>query len=392
MTKNYNSKYEQSQQKEKASENESNESKPTTSEKEMKLIDNNKENEQQKAIKIDSTNTNSYGINENDDNYLVYLENILQNLHDEYYKKYDDKVNEFELSDDDDEEIDESNLPDMRIVLPQLREKVLNNVVITFSGVVPTDYDLLKQKCYIMATSLGAQVNKELKFNYTSDDKIYDETTHLVAANYGTSKVHDALKMISSNKTTKQLFIVQPEWLIECYQKWAKCEEKEFALNKDYEYKNCLFHQEYNFYQQRKTSKPPQITNSPVKTESPKRPSSQQFKETKKKQKSFHSTSENKSIAKFSLDTDDSNSRPEQQSFDSSSFNFTISNNELDKMDKEVDEECSDTDNESIKKSEHSLSSSSSAASLSDSSSSTGDDESGSIDDEMVKAIERELN
>jgi hypothetical protein len=395
-------KHEQHQNKEKTNETNDNiEIKAATSQtEEIHVVDNNKENEeQQQMIKADSTSSNACSSTENQDDYLIYLENILQKIHDEYYRQYDDKIDEFELSDGEDDEIDESNLPDMKIVLPRLREKVLKNSVITFSGVVPTDYDLMKQKCYVMATSLGAKVNKELKFNYSTNENQDLETTHLVAANYGTSKVHDALKMISSNKTKKQLFIVQPEWLIECYHKWDNCDEKEFALTKDYEYKNCLFHQEYNFYQQRRSHKQ-QISNASIKQESPKRPSTQQYKETKKKQKSSHFTPENSNTAKSTLFDDDSNSRVTQDDdFNSNDFNFTISNNELDKMDKEVDEECSNSDIESVKKSEHSLSSSStssSSKSLSDSSSSTSlsddGDESGSLDDEMVKAIERDLN
>ena len=55
-----------------------------------------------------------------------------------------------------------ADLPDLKKVLPLIKSKVLENVVITFSGVVPTGYDLRKQRCYLMATSLGAKVNEHL--------------------------------------------------------------------------------------------------------------------------------------------------------------------------------------------------------------------------------------
>ncbi len=170
-----------------------------------------------------------------------------------------------------------------------LKSRILENVVITFSGVVPTDYDLKKQKCYWMAKALGARVNEHLvlggdeietdgyaedmkknrnyeysydessssntsggdskhdsSFSSTSNDSVTlsiknDEdvtrkikksnryTTHLVAAKFGTSKVHEALK------SKRKVHVVTPEWLINCNFKWEKCEEKLFALTKEYE-------------------------------------------------------------------------------------------------------------------------------------------------------------
>jgi hypothetical protein len=364
-----------------------------------KLIDN-KENELINDVKIETNTASTASISENnnnnieneDDDYLIYLEDILRKVHDEYYRQYEEKMRECEISDDEDDEIDESNLPDMKKVLPQLREQVLNDVVITFSGVVPTDYDLYKQKCYTMAISLGAKVNRDLVFNKNDDDE-QQETTHLVAANYGTSKVHEALKLISLNKSVKQLFIVQPEWLIECYQKWVRVDEEPFLLNKDYEYKNCLFHQEYNLYQQRKAQKQ-QLIAASIKQQqqqvrsvsgSPKRSSSGYYKATKKQR-----ITETSSV-KFTIEGEEECKVVEEES----SYEFTISNNDLDIMDKEVDELCCDDDSDKNgseadgdKKSTNS-SSSSSSESLSDSSSASGDDD---LDDEMVKALERELD
>jgi hypothetical protein len=43
--------------------------------------------------------------------------------------------------------------------------------------------------------------------------------------------------------------VVTPEWLIESNFKWEKCDESQFKLTKEYEYKHCAFHQEYNSQQ-----------------------------------------------------------------------------------------------------------------------------------------------
>ena len=175
-------------------------------------------------------------------------------------------------------------MPDLKRVLPLIKSKVLENVVITFSGVVPTGYDLRKQRCYIMATSLGSKVNEHFvmpdsdeedddsvhnskKYEYSYDDdetssssncsggaRFNDKskkryTTHLVAAKHGTSKVHEAGKCIK-----QKIHVVTPEWLINSNYKWIKCDEKMYKLTKEYDYKNCIFHNEYNMHQKYATA------------------------------------------------------------------------------------------------------------------------------------------
>ncbi len=234
-----------------------------------------------------TTDTKSPRDVDDPDDYLDYLQKILTSIHSEYYKIYENRLQSKSAQTDLD--LDETDLPDLKRVIPLLKSRILENVVITFSGVVPTDYDLKKQKCYWMAKSLGARVNEHLvlggdeveasscleerkkarkyeysydessssntsggdskhdsSFSSTSNDSIAlsvsnDEntgrmvkktkryTTHLVAAKFGTSKVHEALK------SKRKVHVVTPEWLINCNFKWEKCEEKLFALSKEYE-------------------------------------------------------------------------------------------------------------------------------------------------------------
>jgi hypothetical protein len=241
--------------------------------------------------------------NDNDD-YLIYLEMVLRRIHDEYYKVYDKRLSQKNL-DKNENEIDENDLPDIKKVLPLIRRRILENVVLTFSGVVPTGYNLRLQRCYIMARSMGAKINENLvlpihsseaatnnekvkiKKNYeysyddensassinssgaenkltssmsqssllsssTSSNNEKEEkpkksakqtpkpTTHLIAAKYGTSKVHEAIR------SEQKIHVVTPEWLIACYHRWIRCDETEFMLTKEYDYKNCVFHNEYN--------------------------------------------------------------------------------------------------------------------------------------------------
>lgn len=78
-----------------------------------------------------------------------------------------------------------------------------------------------------MALSLNID-NTDSKSKKMTRRKRY--TTHLVAAKFGTSKVHEALK------SKRKVNVVTPEWLINCNFKWEKCDETLFALTKEYEY------------------------------------------------------------------------------------------------------------------------------------------------------------
>ena len=260
------------------------------------------ETEQNKS----ETEENSGGDSDDPDRYLVYLEEILKKVHDEYYRIYEARLKSHQKEELGDQ-VDESDLPDVKRVLPLIKSRVLENVVISFSGVVPTGYDLKKQRCYLMATSLGAKINEELvlptspvnhlegeepdlsnsnpvskpkkyEYNYDDDEETNSSssgadfkssnesinedsssqpkssanlkqnvrpkryTTHLVAAKYGTCKVHEALK------SKPPIKVVTPEWLINCNFKWVKCDEDQFKLTKDYDYKSCVFHEEYQKY------------------------------------------------------------------------------------------------------------------------------------------------
>jgi RNA polymerase II subunit A-like phosphatase len=258
--------------------------------------ENNQTNKTKHTEQQDQENDDDY----DPDDYLVYLENILRLIHDEYYRIYEQRLKSKSPATtiSNVNQVDEADLPDLKKVLPLIKSKVLENVVITFSGVVPTGYDLRKQRCYLMATSLGAKVNEHLclpentadtpdkeegeenkkTYEYSYDD---DETssssncsggansrlsttskkrytTHLVAAKYGTSKVHEASKC-SGHKIN----VVTPEWLINSNYRWMKCDEKLFGLTKEYDYKNCMFHNEYNMHQKLSAVNNPHIIQPP---------------------------------------------------------------------------------------------------------------------------------
>lgn len=149
-----------------------------------------------------------------DDDHLIYLEEILVRVHTDYYSKYDKFARK---------EIDE--IPDIRKIVPELKRKVLSDVTILFSGLYPTTFPIEKTREHYHATALGAKITKNLVLNNADDDP--SKPTHLIAARAGTEKVRQA-------QTCKNLHIVNPDWLWSCLERWDKVEEQLFPLKDDY--------------------------------------------------------------------------------------------------------------------------------------------------------------
>jgi RNA polymerase II subunit A-like phosphatase len=85
------------------------------------------------------------------DDYLVYLEDILTTIHTAYYDLYKQM-----------KERGEEGAPDLKTVIPYVKRKVLQGTTLVFSGVVPTNVPLRKSRAYMVARSLGANVDEKL--------------------------------------------------------------------------------------------------------------------------------------------------------------------------------------------------------------------------------------
>ncbi|KAL1116434.1 hypothetical protein AAG570_004908, partial [Ranatra chinensis] len=122
---------------------------------------------------------------EDEDDYLLYLEVILKKVHSMFYKVYNKEV---------------EGVADVKWIIQELKSQVLKGCTIVFSGLVPINNNTRAEGWSRLARSLGAQVGQDLEAGVT---------THLVAANPSTLKVHKARKMKGVN-------IVVPKWLINC--------------------------------------------------------------------------------------------------------------------------------------------------------------------------------
>ncbi|VVC44576.1 Hypothetical protein CINCED_3A002193 [Cinara cedri] len=144
---------------------------------------------------------------EEEDDYLLYLEDILKNLHKEYFKEYDQKCEFYGK---------EVEVPDMKRIIPTYRSKILAGKKLVFSGLVPTPVPLTESRAYKVAQLLGAEVTEKLE----------PDTTHLVAVRQGTLKASAARKR-------PDIKTVTPEWLWLCAERWEHVEERLFPLRSE---------------------------------------------------------------------------------------------------------------------------------------------------------------
>ncbi|XP_051728441.1 RNA polymerase II subunit A C-terminal domain phosphatase [Ctenopharyngodon idella] len=146
------------------------------------------------------------------DDHLIYLEEVLVRIHSEYYSRYEAFLRK-----------DRSESPDIRKIVPELKGRTLEGTTIVFSGLYPTNYPIERTREWYHAKALGAKLCKTLVLNAKDPNR----TTHLIAARAGTEKVRQA-------QGCKHLYVVNPDWLWGCLERWERVEEQLFPLKDDY--------------------------------------------------------------------------------------------------------------------------------------------------------------
>ncbi|XP_011703287.1 PREDICTED: RNA polymerase II subunit A C-terminal domain phosphatase isoform X2 [Wasmannia auropunctata] len=136
-------------------------------------------------------------IDEDDDDYLLYLEDILRRIHTEFYATLDQ----------------ENTRKSLRDIIPRVRSQVLKGLYLTFSGLIPTHQKLHQSRAYKVARAFGADVTQDLT----------EKTTHLVAIRKGTAKANAARK-------DANIKIVNSDWLWTCAERWEHVDERLFPL------------------------------------------------------------------------------------------------------------------------------------------------------------------
>ncbi|XP_054911866.1 RNA polymerase II subunit A C-terminal domain phosphatase isoform X2 [Poeciliopsis prolifica] len=146
------------------------------------------------------------------DDHLIYLEEVLERIHAEYFARYETYLRKEMLE-----------MPDIRRIVPELKSKTLEGTTVVFSGLYPTNYPMERTREFYHAKALGAKIGKSLILNSQDPNR----TTHLVAARAGTEKVRQA-------QGCKHLHVVNPDWLWSCLERWERVEEQLYPLKEDY--------------------------------------------------------------------------------------------------------------------------------------------------------------
>jgi RNA polymerase II subunit A-like phosphatase len=147
---------------------------------------------------------------EDTDLYLCQLEIILKRIHTVFYKAYDQWIQD-----------KHGPMPDLKQIIPNIRQQVLTSVSLCFSHMMPQNYPLEKHPATIIAKALGAEVTSDLQFD--SNGTI--QTTHVIGGKR-TFKVYQAQE--------KKIKVVTPDWLTDCYEHWEKKLEENYILTSAY--------------------------------------------------------------------------------------------------------------------------------------------------------------
>ncbi|XP_056154747.1 RNA polymerase II subunit A C-terminal domain phosphatase [Lampris incognitus] len=146
------------------------------------------------------------------DDHLIYLEEVLERIHAEYYARYETYLKK-----------EATETPDIRKIVPELKSKALEGTTIVFSGLYPTNYPMERTRESYHAKALGAKIGKNLVLS----SKDPNQTTHLIAARAGTEKVRQA-------QGCNHLHVVNPDWLWSCLERWERVEEQLYPMKEDY--------------------------------------------------------------------------------------------------------------------------------------------------------------
>lgn len=146
---------------------------------------------------------------------MIHLQDILERIHATFYTEYD------KIIEDCNECFENILIPDLKKIIPRLRHSVLKGAKIVFSGVIPTNLPKTRSREWNTARAFGAIVQDRLIARQDANSK-HEATTHLIVGRPGTNKHHQAQKM----NTIK---IVKPSWLWACAERWKWVNEDSYA-------------------------------------------------------------------------------------------------------------------------------------------------------------------
>lgn len=155
---------------------------------------------------------------------LKYVEEGLRRVHTSFFEEYEqNKASALRGSSKtaDPSETLDAILPDVREVMPYIKESVFEDVSAVFSGVFEMGADVFRQDMVVWASEFGLTVRENLR----------KSTTHLIAARTGSAKVKLALRQGKG-----KIKIVNTRWLMDSIQQWKKLDETKYMLHSEDDY------------------------------------------------------------------------------------------------------------------------------------------------------------
>ena len=157
---------------------------------------------------------------EDNDNFLVHLGHILTRIHNTFYSEYD------EIKKNSDQQHQQSNTidtPDLNEIIPRLRKSVFSKCNILFSGVIPLGTPIERSREWSTARAFGGNVHTDIikGLNSSSPNSVRLSTTHLVVGRPDTSKYRRARKIDG-------IKIVSSRWFWSSAEQWLKQPEEEY--------------------------------------------------------------------------------------------------------------------------------------------------------------------
>lgn len=160
---------------------------------------------------------------EDNDTELYQLQERLETIHLRFFDEYDRKRTQTlggrvsalsrSRAQPKDKDIDLRIVPDIKTIIPRMKRKVLEGVVIVFSGVLPLGTDIQNADISLWTRGFGATVSQ----------RVSSRTTHLVAGRNRTAKVREATRYPSIN-------IVTVQWLLDCLVHWRRMDEQPYLV------------------------------------------------------------------------------------------------------------------------------------------------------------------
>lgn len=154
------------------------------------------------------------------DDFLLHLGDILERIHTTFFTQFDEMSKGVDLS-------TATNIPtpDLKKIIPKMRQSVLRGAKIIFTGVIPTNMPPERSAEWNTARAFGATVHSTIVpgLNSPNPKLVVRATTHVVAGKPGTSKLKDARK-------TPGMKLVNSRWLWSCAERWQWLNEKLFPV------------------------------------------------------------------------------------------------------------------------------------------------------------------